>query len=569
MRSARAALAIGALAMALFLPALTVGPLADDVWWLGSLDSLDSAPGGVGPYDLRYDAEASRAWWSARGVGFWWTDPGFRWTFFRPAGAVLLRLQAALGGLAWQGLSWLGYGAVLALIWRLYRRALSGPVALLSLAIFATHISHLQTVWFASNAHTWLAMLPTLAGGLVWLERRGQPGGRGEAAALAGLGLGLLCGETALQGLAFVAAIGLVEGRRGAGRVGAAVGLAAAYTAVHGAMGHGTRESSLYLDPREAPVEWLAGGLARLPALASGALGALPADLWVAAPTLRPALVGSGLGAAALLAWLLWRVREALSPEDRAALSWLALGAAGTLPLVMGAPVGGRVLLWTTLGTAPLCAAALVGVARRALARAPGARLTALAAAPMALGLGLSPLAIPLQLGAVSATAEAVRDAAQDPVFDDVAGRRVLVLNLPDAWTALYLLPTALARGGGAPDDWLVLSPAAAGLRFTRISADTLEMTVLDGRLWTQPFERLFLSPRHGRVFTRPGLVARVIEADARGPRRVSFTFDPPPDDPAWTVLGWSDGALRPATLPELGRRVEIPWSPGPFPAAR
>lgn len=71
MSSARAALAIGALALALFLPALSVGPLADDLWWRCSLDSLDSAPDGVGPYDLRYDTEAGRAWWSARGVGFW------------------------------------------------------------------------------------------------------------------------------------------------------------------------------------------------------------------------------------------------------------------------------------------------------------------------------------------------------------------------------------------------------------------------------------------------------------------------------------------------------------------
>lgn len=568
----RAALAVCLFTALLYAPAVGVGLTADDYWWALGLDATGP---GAGPFDMSFDT--ARAFWERRGIGFWWISDGFRWTLLRPLSVAVFELLWDMAGTsrrAWQAVNLAGYVALVTAAWPLYRRLLRGPAAVLALTLYATQFSHMQTVWFVSNLHSWLAAVPSLLGLVAWIRWRAEGWRPGLALAVAGLGLGLAASETALGALAFVVAYELGARRpRAALASGGALAVVVLYVAVHSALGYGTRESGLYLDPRESLTAYLGGLATRAPVLLAGALGVLPADLWIVSPRAGPALALAGLLGAALLIINLRLIWPGLGEAERGATRWGLLGAALTLPLVAGAPPGGRLLLWATLGTVAPIALVLVEAARVVRARAAGWKRRALLVAPIALAAGLAPLAIPLQLRARAEMAESLRSAARDAEIGD-ADERIVVLTMPDALTALYLLPARLVEHGGVvPAGWTVLSAATADHRVSRASPDTIEIAVLDGRMWEQPFERLFLSPRTegrpGETFDRGVMVARILESDERGPVRVSFRFDPPPDAAGWRFLAWQDGRLREVALPEVGEEEIIAWSPSPFPMRR
>ena len=548
------------------LPALGIGLTADDLWWALSLQEGARAA----PFDLNY--AVAEDFWRDRGVGFWWTSPDLRWTLARPlAGAVLEVLIPALDprSWAWQGLGLLGTLGLIAASWPLFRRLLGAQAALLALALFAAHPAHLQLVWFVSNHHAWMGATPALLGLVAWTRWRLEGWAPGLWLAPMGVILGLTSSETALGALPYAAALEWVTRRPGwRGAIGCVGALFLAYTALHTALGFGVEGSALYLDPRVDPLGAAWGVLSRAPVLLSGAWAFLPADLWLTVPALRPVLVALGLGGAALVGLNLRWAWPTLPQMHRDAAQIGIVGALTGLPIFTVSAPGGRLVLWMTLGSVMVLAVLLEHTWTRW--RTVGERRGLVAMSPFILGAILGALMIPPQLRVVAGFAEDLRRAAEaselpSPMPPDTF---VLVLTMPDAWTALTLIPARLvAEGGVAPERLIVLSASATDHRVERVSDDTLTLTLASGRLWDQPMERLFLHPddlqKSPARWEREGVTITRLHT---GPETLSFTFDPPLSDRRWRVFTWANGALRSVGLPAPGEGRDLPWSPGPLP---
>jgi hypothetical protein len=553
------------------LPALGVGLTADDLWWALSLQGGEHAA----PFELNYTV--AEDFWRDRGVGFWWTSPDLRWTLARPlAGALFAALIPVFDprAWAWQGLGIVGTLGLVTTSWPLFRRLLGDKTALVALALFAAHPAHVQLVWFVSTHHAWMGAIPALLGLVAWIRWRVDGWAPGLWLAPLGVVVGLASSETALGVLPYAAAFEWVTRRPGwRGAIGGVGALFVGYTALHTALGFGVEGSALYLDPRVDPLGAAWGVLSRGPVLLFGAFAPLPADLWLTVPALRPVLVALGLGGAALVALGLRRAWPTLSQAHRDAAQIGILGALLGLPLFTTAAPGGRLVLWMSLGSV-MVLALLFGHAWTHF-RTAGARRALLPLAPLFLGALGGALMLPPQLRVVAGVTEELRLAAEhaewpSPMPPDTF---VLVLTLPDAATALTLIPARLlADGGAAPERLIVLSASPTDHRLERLSDDTLTLSLASGRLWDQPMERLFLHPAdlHQRVnrWDREGLrVTRLDDDPQAGPRALSFTFDPPLSDRRWRVFTWADGALRAVNLPAPGEGHDLPWSPGPLPA--
>ena len=428
----------------------------------------------------------------------------------------------------------------------------------------------LGRLWGQSNLQK--SLLPS--GLVAWIRWRVDGWAPGLWLAPLGVVVGLASSETALGVLPYAAAFEWVTRRPGwRGAIGGVGALFVGYTALHTALGFGVEGSALYLDPRVDPLGAAWGVLSRGPVLLFGAFAPLPADLWLTVPALRPVLVALGLGGAALVALGLRRAWPTLSQAHRDAAQIGILGALLGLPLFTTAAPGGRLVLWMSLGSV-MVLAVLFGRAWT-LWRGAGERRALLLLSPLILGALGGALMIPPQLRVVAGVAEELRQAAEDselpsPMPSDTF---VLVLTLPDAGTALTLIPARLlADGGAAPERLIVLSASPTDHRLERLSDDTLTLSLASGRLWDQPMERLFLHPAdlHQRVnrWDREGLrVTRLDDDPDAGPKALRFTFDPPLSDRRWRVFTWADGALRSVDLPAPGQGLDLPWSPGPLPA--
>jgi hypothetical protein len=563
----RRALALVLLVTALmYLPSLGTGLFGDDYWWILGL----SAPeGDAGVYRMAFDPDAD--FWRRHGVGPWWITPDFRWVLFRPLYAAVLAWEWRAFGTAdapWQLPGLVAYLGMVAMTWPLYRRLAEPAVALLATFVFATHFSHLQAVWWVSNGHTPLAGVPALGALVAYLAWREDGWRPGLPLAALGIVVGLLASETALAALVFAMAWEIAGGRVTRDRAVAFAGLAGVgvvYVAAHGAMGNGIDGSSAYADPRASLPAWAAQLVAYAPALVSSALGLVPSDAWVFFPRFRPAILAGGLLGPVVLALLLRPVWPTLPEITRRGARFATFGAIGAIPLVAGAPVGGRLALWMTVGTSFVVALVVRETWRRRGALALPGRVALVGLAAI---LAFGPVGGAARLRVVARLAGELRKTAVDAELDP--GREVVAVTRGDPMEAVWLLPTRLvARGEAAPPAFAVLSAAVADHRVARPAADVLVVEVLGSSMWRHAFERLFLSPARAPVVGEPwpagALTATVLAADDAGPTRVAFRFPAPLDDPRYQFVAWQDGRLARFELPEVGGTRVLPWSPAPM----
>ncbi len=556
----------------LFAPALGVGLTLDDYWWL--VAARASTP-QVAPYELAFDEPAALAFWRAQGVWAWWAVPDFRWSLLRPAAVRLLEAEWSLFGVArpagYQAVALVGYLSLVALAWPLYRRLLDARTALLALALFATHFAHLQTVWFVSNQHSLFGTLPALAAVLAWLRWREDGWRPGAVLAPLGVMSGLLFGETAVNALFYVGAYELFARTgplpRRLARVAPPALLLAGYAALHGALGYGVRGHGLYVDPRVDPLAFLLAAGERVPVLLGALANLAPAELWLLQPRLRPGLVAVGLAAAMTVGALVRAAWPSLTDDERRAARWMAAGALASLTPGIAAPPGGRMVLWASLGGSLLLALALRHGWRAVRA---GGRATLPALVPLAAAnLLVMPLGGFLQLFAMQRLAAGLRDAADSPALATLApDEEVVVLNMPDPFTALALLPArSVEHGRPPPAGWWMLSAAPHDHRVVRTGPDTLELTVIGGSMLEESFEQLFRpasAPLHpGDTLTNDAFEARVLEVGAAGPSRIAFTFAGGLE--RYRVLAWREGRLERVELPAPGGGLALPWSPSPL----
>ncbi len=505
------------------------------------------------------------------GAAPWFTHPEFSMRFFRPLSSVIIAGEHALFGRAplpphLVGLAW--FLVLVGLALAIFRRLLTPARAGLASVIFAAAGGHTMNIAWVATRHSLVGA--TLGALAVWLHvaRRGPASEwRPPAwAAPAVLVITMFASETSLAAVTFIVAFELV-GRDGSWReraLGAAPagGLGLVYVVAYGAAHYGVAHSGLYISPFRHPLAFAAAAGARVPILVAEMVGAVPSDLWSAAPPLRPVLFGVGIvGAAALTALL---VRSGLSPAERRQLTWLAIAAVVSVLPVVGGVIGGRLLTLPSLGAAAIVATAVDVTLARARSRR-----TVVAWSPvvilMALHLGLAPVSRVGLSFALHDLSHKMRRVALDAELSECPeGGAALLLSGSDPTLSLYAVtalayytPDAYNRFGGSR----VLSMAAHEQRVERLAEREIRLFV-HGERAANNFEVLFRdTPLSVGDAVDTGLVSAHVEGVQNGfPTQVRFVV--PADSCLWV---WRDGALHGAPLPPLGAVSTIPYEPGPM----
>jgi hypothetical protein len=536
----RTAIALG---VALGLPSLALGYFADD-WIL--LHDLRAGGGTLGAGARLY--QFARFWQAVPGEPTawmpWFVSPHYRTDFLRPLSGALFSLDEKLfsGGPLAHVHSLLWWLLLLVIVAALFRRLLPAPAAGLALLIFAVDDAHWQPMAWLANRHALIATTLVLAGLLAHLRWRDDGWRPGSWLSLIGYAAGLGAGETALQALAYLYGLELVERRRGwMRRLTPATLLVLLYGALRQLAGAGIDGSGIYFDPMRHPLRFAAALPARLAILLGDQLGGLPSDLFFAVPAAEPWLIAVGAVVIAVVAWLLWR-----DPALRARGPVLGLCAGGLLSVIPGAAglPGSRVLLCPSLGSAALIATLILSLSSLPLLRGW----------LVAVHLGLAPL---LLLADQATAMQLAQRSLKSIAASDLDGDVVLV-STPDPFLGIY--PIYIEGGQRTPRfrSYQILSLTPLDITLTRVGPDALRLETLGGRLFDSPIERLLAEapPAVGAELTQGRLQVRVAS-----PTALELRFSEPLEPLHFLV--WRDGALRRLSLPAVGDRVTIPHEPG------
>lgn len=484
----------------------------------------------------------------------WYSDPALKITFFRPLSSLTHRLDY----LAWprqpelmyvHSLAWLG--ALLVVVWRLYRRIELEPgAAALAAWLYAVNDANGSVVAWLSNRNALVSAFGAVAALLA--HHRWRRDGHAPSRYLAPLwlALGLFAGELGASAWAYLLAYALVfetgpvlvRLRSLAAMLFTTLGWAGCYVA----SGAGTRASGVYLHP----VADLPAFAAELPqralVLLGAAFGPFPAELSFLGPS--PLVPLWPLAAALVVGGFAWLVRPELA-RDPVARFWAIGAGLGVVPVAASFP-SDRLLLLVNLGAMALVARLLP----RLLAGAPsseissdGRSLPGPGRAARAYGWGLlvvhallAPVLLPLrarqiqQLGRATDNAFACLDA-----IDDLEHKTLVVLGAPTDFFVGYLQAERAARARPRPEHvyWVANPEAALDLRVT--GEHTLS-TERQGGFFVTPSETLY---RRAPLAVNasvglPELTARVsgVSSDGR-PSRIEFRFDQPLSDGRFVFL--------------------------------
>lgn len=583
---------LGALAFAVLAPAIRIGWLLDDHIHRASLVSLPQLPMlRRTPFDLFHFV---RDHWSFNS-GFlpWWTSPELRVSFLRP----LTGLTHAFDFSLWRdqphwihlhSLLWMA--AIVVLAAQLYRRLAAPPRApwaagLAGLAFALDDAHAIPAAWIADR-YALVAGLFAIAAILAhdrWRRDGWKPGGW---LAPLFLGLGLLGGESALAGLAYLASHAIfvdpTSPRKRLLALAPSALVGAAWALAYRLLGCGTSHSAIYIDPGHDPLAYLRALIERAPLLLMGQLGFPPSDL--ASTASRPVVLGlvlfavAGLALFAALAWPLLR-------RERLARFW-ALGMLLSLLPVCATFPSDRLLLLPGLGGMALVALFVADAFGEAGGTQPPAwrRLARpFAYALLVVHLVLAPFFGAETLGTLRALQNlSQRISATFPADAPITGQHAIVVHPPTFYfTGLAEVIHAL-EGRPVPARSFTLATGIYPLAIERTDAHTLVVRPDGGfllRPGTGPRGRPLPALLPSRVlasfdwlmrdadepfpvqpFVRDGIRIEILERteDAR-PAVVSFSFPAPLEDPRWRWVRWCRGSgFAGFEPPPIGQRVRL-----------
>ncbi len=578
------------------LPSLLVGFSSDDLSQRLMLEGR--APGYTGGWLGLYDFTPPNLPPSVRmeeGLLPWFTDPELELRFFRPLSSATLALDHALFGrnalLAHvQSVLWM---AVLAgVAGRLYQRWFSAPVALLASIVFALSGVHAMPVSWLAARHTLVAATFGVLSLWAWLRLREDQYRPGLALAVLALVASLSSSESGLVAVALMVSYEL--GTRGVrrGLVGAAIpiGLGLGYLALYAALGYGTLNSSFYVSPFDAPLEYLIAAFWGVPALCAELLLGVPSLIaGLGGRSAQVFLACAGVGALVGAVFLLRTLRGMLPAGTGRVLAWLSLGSLVSLLALVGAPVTGRVLPLPLLGAAAVAGNVLWGswaaargtlglptVEHSSLSRAGGAngrkRWWPVLGLVVLFQLGLSPLVrlgMPFHFMQSSEVQEQIARTADMGTCSN--GGSLYLVNGSDPTLALYAAVAIVfhtpEKAGG--ERLRVLSMAPQPHRLSRTAPGVLELEVLGPRRQENPFELLFRAVRHpleaGQSVQLSEVTVRVDEISSGLFTRARFEFRRDLEQSRSCLMVWRDGRLENLPLPPIGESVRIEHEPGPL----
>lgn len=562
------------LGVALCLPGLSAGWLADDYVHVAALDGrLPDHGQGLDLFNFADGNPAHLATRIDHGPYPWWTAPDLRLRFFRPLSSLLLHLDHALdsGNAVWSHAhSLLWFGLCLGAVATLLGRALGGRLAVLAAVLYAVDDAHwMPAVWLA-NRNALVATAPALWGLCAWLRWREDGWRPGAWLWPVGLAVGLAGGETALGVVALMAAYEAVAWRKTPGRwrgwlptAGVLLAWAVPYKLLH----FGAQGSGAYLDPLATPLAFAAQAPGRVLALI-GAMGlGVPVDVWAASPHLGLPLALCGVVALGVFAALWRRLGDGLASRELRGLAWLSVGGAlALLPAAATFPAN-RLLTVPSIAGAAWVAWALLRIGTlgpRAVAtgwpRVAGVWLTGM-------HLVVAPLMLVIATGGIGVVSRAAERSIIGPTTTALGGRIAVLPLAPDPFVGVYPLPIMLARNAIRPERWWCLSMTRADHAMVRTGARTLQLSSLGEPMLTSVGEQLLRSPRSrfavGDTVRTAGYQATVLALREGMPQSVRFDFARDLDDPLYAWLQWTAQGLRPLAVPRVGATVTLTRHPG------
>ncbi|WP_233576892.1 hypothetical protein [Citreicoccus inhibens] len=556
----------------LSLLTLNSGLMFDDYVWLGVWDNLvQPAPLANTHFDVYRTATGipeHTAAMSHAGIFPWWVEPHVKLAFFRPLGSAMYGLDHLLYNrvvLAYHVHSLLWYVGLVMLVALLFRRVLPTSLAAFALFLFAINGSHAAVVGWLSYRVLLMSMLFGTLGiwfHIEWRERQRKGALVGSLIAFA---LGLASAETTLimipYMLTYEAFIG--PGNR-AQRIKSLIPfgvLMAGYFVMYRALGYGAAHQDTHLDPFGAPAQWFTAMFDRVPAAIAGLTLSAPVD-YILDSSFVPMFRLIGLGGLTLFSLVLWGVWPLVEQEERRLVKWMLTGSFLSTWLASSPLAGSRTLLVPSLGMA-------VGLAV-VLRAAWRGRARALRPALVLVGAGVLFLADVLASPYVwTQTANAYQNMSEvflrvhkryEEALDlkELPNQRLVVLNSPGGTIGIYASVQWWSTGMPLPKNWWVLSYKAEDQEVTRTGPNSIELSLPKGQHYLNMLEeRIYRGKNYpvaqGDEFDMKGMKARIVEADAEGPTRISFTFDVPLEDPSLKFVHWKNRKVHTWTPPTLG----------------
>jgi hypothetical protein len=556
---------------------LWIGFIIDDYVYLYILESQpDGTSFPTNLFSFVSGNEQETVELARRGYLPWWIYDGLHIVFWRPLSSLLMRIDHALFGHgAWAYhihslLWWLGTLVAAGL---LLRKVLPGRVGTIALLLFALDEAPvLPAIWIA-NRNALVSVLPALLGLWAHLKWRQDGWRAGRHLAVAGFGVGLLGGETALSMLAYLLAYEL-WGTKDTRRerliaLAPAVGLLAIYILTYRLLGGGVHGSGIYIDPVNDLPTYLTALPSRILTLLAGGIMGFSADFWLFAPGLRPILLLVGGGGIVLLMLLLRAIWPSLQPDTRTGLRWLLPGSALALLPVAATFPSDRLLLAPALGLSAALAAVLVHAwrswreRRRWFVIGTGALLAMI-------HLLLVPLShFPVQAAMIAQSRRSLELARSFTIGSgEETGPDAILLAAPDHVVGIYLPLLLFHVGDVSLSSWRPLSLAPYDHRIVREGPRTLVVEVIDGSMLGGLFESLYRDPHHpltpGTILNRGLFRAEILDALEIGPTRVAFHFERELEDSTLCFLAWEGDELRRVTLPASGDTLLLRRTLGP-----
>jgi hypothetical protein len=558
------------LGVVLASPSLGTGLVADDLLHQLLLRARPGIP-GLTPkaFDLFHFANGdpgSAHQLMNHGVFPWWTDPEVVLAFLRPLTGVTHWLDHRLwpGSPALMHLhSLLWFGLLLAIVGRTYTKLLPARgTALLALLLFAIDDAHAPAVSWIANRNLTLSLVFAL---LALLAHHRVRQANGAGAPWLGpmlLGVGLLAGEAAITGAAYLLSYALFLDKgplrsRLTSLVGYLV-VILAWRVVYQRLGYGAVGSGVYIDPGAEPLVFARAALTRVPILLLGTFALPWSDLWEVYPLVLPGLrvvvfclaLVTCVGLAALFRPLL---RQSPSARFWAAGCGLSLlPSAATFPhdrLLLGASIGAMALL-----------SELFLETQHAVQR--GRRL--LVGAFVVVHLVLAPMLLPYRSANVAHLNVPLWKAdASLSKWPELARQTLIIVNPPVAPFGSYLPIYREAALAPRPHRFLWLATGVSELRIRRVDTRTLSVRPALGYL-SDPSQLML------RGLARPLKLGEKVNLDQATFEIVALTADGRPaevrvrftrelGDPQLVFLRWGTHGYVRFDLPEVGASVVLP----------
>jgi hypothetical protein len=488
----------------------------------------------------------------------WYSDPALKITFYRPLSSLTHRLDFV----AWprqpelmyvQSLAWLG--ALLVLVWRLYRRLeLEPSVAAFAAWLYALNDANGSVVAWLSNRNALVSATFAVAALLAhhrWRRERHAPS---RLFAPLWLALGLFAGELGASAWAYLLAYALVfepgpvlqRLRSLSAPFVTTLGWAACYLG----SGAGTRASGVYLHPLGDLPAFAAALPQRALVLLGAAFGPFPADLSFLGPA--PLLPLWPLAAALVVVSFAWLIRPELR-RDPSARFWAIGIALGVVPVAASFP-SDRLLLLVNVGAMALVARVLVQLFGGAVVSQPSGTslggsvaVAGLTARGLCWGLFvvhglLAPALLPVRARQIQELGRATDHAfACLERIGDLERKTLIVLGAPTDFFVSYLQAERAARALPRPEHvyWVANPEAALDLRVTGERTLSAER---EGGFFVTPSEALYRRANAALAMNAsvglPELTARISDVSSDGrPSRVEFRFDEPLGDERFVFL--------------------------------